>query len=157
MDGIGLRGVEDADLDVFFEHYGDEVASRMAAFIRDDPDDRAAFDEHWARIRANPEVLIRTITLHGAVVGHIASFTMFGDREITYWIERAQWGRGVATAALARFIEEETTRPLFARAAEDNLGSRRVCEKCGFARVGEDRGFAKARGEEIAEVVMRLD
>jgi RimJ/RimL family protein N-acetyltransferase len=35
--------------------------------------------------------------------------------------------------------------------------SQRVLEKCGFRRVGEGRGFANARGEEIDEVLFRLD
>jgi RimJ/RimL family protein N-acetyltransferase len=48
-------------------------------------------------------------------------------------------------------------RPIYGRAAKDNIGSIRVLEKCGFEKVGEDRGFANARGEEIAEVIMRLE
>jgi hypothetical protein len=31
-----------------------------------------------------------------------------------------------------------------------------VLEKCGFVFVSEDKGFANARGEEIAEVVLEL-
>ena len=49
------------------------------------------------------------------------------------------------------------TGPLYARAAKDNIGSRRVLEKCGFAVVGEDTGYAHARGVETEEVVLRLD
>ena len=54
-------------------------------------------------------------------------------------------------------LEIVTVRPLYARAAKDNIGSRRVLEKCGFAVVGEDKGYAHVRGEEIEEVVLRLD
>jgi hypothetical protein len=32
-----------------------------------------------------------------------------------------------------------------------------VLEKSGFIKIGTDRYFASARGEEIEEVVMRLD
>jgi hypothetical protein len=32
-----------------------------------------------------------------------------------------------------------------------------VLEKCGFERIGVDRGFAQARGEEIEETILRLD
>jgi hypothetical protein len=33
-------------------------------------------------------------------VGHIASFDLEGHREVTYWIGREDWGRGIATRAL---------------------------------------------------------
>ena len=47
-------------------------------------------------------------------------------------------------------------RPLYARAAKDNLASIRVLEKCGFRHSHTELSFANARGEEIKEVVMVL-
>jgi RimJ/RimL family protein N-acetyltransferase len=90
-------------------------------------------------------------------VGHIASFDLEGRREVTYWIGREDWGRGVATGALREFMQLEASRPLYARAASDNAASIRVLTKCGFRVVGEGRGFAHGRNEEIEEVVLRLD
>jgi RimJ/RimL family protein N-acetyltransferase len=55
------------------------------------------------------------------------------------------------------FLGEVKTRPLFARVAKDNAGSIRVLHKCGFVVIDEDRGFANARDEHIAELVLRLD
>ncbi len=153
---VSLRPIEPTDLDVFFGHMQDAEAVWMAAFTPEDPSDRAAFDEHWNRIVSDEGVTTRAIVRNGSVVGHIASFEVFGDREITYWIGREVWGRGVATEALRQFLDIEITRPLFARAAADNPGSIRVLEKCGFGRFGDDRGFANARGEEIDEIVMQL-
>ena len=69
----------------------------------------------------------------------------------------AHWGKGLATKALAAFLREETTRPLFGRTAKDNAGSRRVLEKCGFRLASEGRWFANARGAEIDELLLRLD
>src|SRR4029079_18473427 len=46
---------------------------------------------------------------------------------------------------------------LYARAASDNAASIRVLTKCGFRVVGEGRGFAHGRNEDIEEVVRRLD
>lgn len=154
---VTLRPVEDADLETFFVHMQDADAVWMAAFTPPDPADRAAFDEHWARLRSDRSVLVRTIVADGTVAGHIASFDMMGDREVTYWLGRPAWGTGIATEGLRRFLAEETARPLYGRAAADNAPSRRVLEKCGFAYVGDDRGYAAARGEEIDEVVYRLD
>ncbi len=154
---VALRDVREADLDAFFVHLQDDGAVWMAAFTPPDPSDREAFDAHWRRLLADDTVLARTIEVDGAVAGHIASFDMLGDRELTYWLDRAVWGRGVGTGALKAFLELERTRPLHARAASDNAGSIRLLEKCGFVRVGTERGFATARNEEIDEALLRLD
>jgi RimJ/RimL family protein N-acetyltransferase len=45
---------------------------------------------------------------------------------------------------------------MYARVAKDNLASRRVLEKCGFTVIGEDKGFANARGQEIDELLLEL-
>src|SRR5262249_44237054 len=79
-----------------------------------------------------------------------------GKLEVSYWIGRAFWGKGIATKALAALLGSVKTRPLYARAARDNIASIRVLEKCGFMNAGYDRGFANARGEEIDEVVFEL-
>jgi RimJ/RimL family protein N-acetyltransferase len=151
-----LRGVADADLPHFFEHQRDPAACRMAAFTAKDPNDRAAFDARWSRIRSNPAIVIRTVLLDGAVVGHVLSFEETGQREVSYWIAREHWGRGVATAALRMFLDVLTTRPLHARVATDNAASRRVLEKCGFSVVREGKWFANARGAEIGEFLLHL-
>ncbi|MFF9080802.1 GNAT family N-acetyltransferase [Streptomyces rubiginosohelvolus] len=157
MARTALRPVEDADLPLFFAWMSDPDATRVAAFTAKDPTDRAAFDAHWARIRSGSGgVVMRTAVADGVVVGHVGAYGEPGDRQVTYWIDRAHWGRGLATAALRAFLAETPTRPLHARAAADNLGSRRVLEKCGFVVTGTDRGFAQARGEEIDEVLVTL-
>ncbi|GAA1368531.1 GNAT family N-acetyltransferase [Streptomyces beijiangensis] len=151
-----LREVEDADLPVFFGHMSDPESNRMAAFTAEDPTDRARFDAHWAKIRADAGIVNRTVLADGVVVGHTAVYGEPGEREVTYFIDRAYWGKGVATAALRSLLEIVEERPLHARAAADNAGSRRVLEKCGFLVTGHERGFANARGEEIDEVVLTL-
>ena len=153
---IELRAVRDDDVGIFFEHMQDADAVRMAGFVSKEWRSRPAHDAHWAKIRANPGITIRTIVSGGGVAGHVASFVMMGDLELTYWIARDLWGRGVATEALRQFLDVVRERPIHGRAAKDNGGSIRVLEKCGFRRVGEDRGFAHGRGEEIEEVVLRL-
>ncbi|MGW0090206.1 GNAT family N-acetyltransferase [Streptomyces sp. NPDC003328] len=153
---IALRKVHDSDLPVFFRLMNDPVALRMAAFTPEDPADRAGFDAHWARTRTSPGVDVRTVLVDGDVVGSAAVYGEPGEREVTYWIDRAHWGRGIATAALRILLEQIPERPLYARAAADNAGSRRVLEKCGFAQTARARGFAHARGEEIDEVVLVL-
>ncbi|MGW9025195.1 GNAT family N-acetyltransferase [Streptomyces sp. NPDC055722] len=153
---VALREVHDSDLPVFFRQLNDPVALRMAAFTPEDPADRAGFDAHWARLRTSSDVDVRTVLVDGDVVGSAAVYGEPGEREVTYWIDRPHWGRGIATAALRLLLEEVPERPLYARAAADNTGSRRVLEKCGFAQTARARGFAHARSEEIEEVVLVL-
>jgi RimJ/RimL family protein N-acetyltransferase len=154
---VVLREVHDSDLPVFFRQMMDPESVRMAAFTTKDPTDRDAFDAHWKRIRGLPDVVNRTVLVDGDVVGSAAVYGPPGEREVTYWIDRAYWGRGIATGALRALLAAVPERPLAARAAADNAGSLRVLEKCGFRVSGRDRGFANARGEEIDEVVLTLE
>ena len=155
---VRLRAVEDDDLPIFFEQQRDPDAVYMAAFTHKDPADRNAFNARWARIRSDPRITTRTILVGGRVVGNVATFVddEFGKQEVTYWIGKEFWGQGIATTALSRLLAEVTKRPIYGRAAKDNLGSIRVLEKCGFRITGQDRGFANARGKEIEEVILEL-
>jgi len=159
---IQLRTVQERDLDAFFEHLQHPPAQQMAAFIHEDPTDRVSHDAHWAKLLARDSILKRSIELVHEVadpelVGHICSFDMEGDREITYWIDHHHWGKGIASEALRQFLSIEQTRPLYGRAAKDNTPSIRVMERNGFRLLRHERGFAHARGTEIDEVVMVLD
>ena len=151
-----LREHRDADADVVFEWMREPGAVRMAAFTHDDPDDREAFDAWLARNLGNPDVIHRSVEADGDFVGTIATFTMEGDREVTYWVDPARWGQGIASAALAAMLDLEPTRPLMARAASANLGSSAVLRKAGFVEIGRDVGFASGVGAEVEETIFRL-
>ena len=153
---IVLRDVTDDDLPIFFDQQLDPDASYMAAFTSKDPTDRDAFMAHWARIRADETIINRTILCDGQVAGSVASFEDAGQLEVTYWLGREFWGKGIATKALAALLEYQTTRPIYARAAKDNAASLRVLQKCGFVITGEDKGYANARGEVIEEYLLTL-
>ena len=132
---VTIRPVREDDLPILFEHQRDPEANAMAAFPARERD---AFMAHWAKILSDPACIARAIELDGAVAGNIGSFDREGRREVGYWVDRAFWGRGVATRALAAFLREaETRRPLFAGVIPHNAGSIRVLEKCRFSRTGE--------------------
>lgn len=154
---VALRAIQDFDLEAIFRMEQEPEAVRMAAFTAPDPADRAAFDSHMSRIRASPDVSTYVITVDGEFVGTAASFTAEGEREVTYWVERAQWGRGIATSALALLIDRESVRPLFARAASANAGSVAVLGKNGFVEIGRERSFAAGVNAEVEETIFRLD
>ena len=156
MSIIALRNLEDADLDALFDQMRDPEAVHMAAFTAKDPNDRMAFDAHMRKVRTLPENLVRAVTLDKEFVGTVGSFIIDGETEVTYWINRRYWGRGIATRALELLLEIETTRPLHARAASDNPGSLRVLAKVGFVQIGTEMAFANARGDEIEETILLL-
>ena len=154
---VRLRPVEAGDLDAFFEFQSDLGARHMAAFSGKEPLDRPSFEERWAKIQGDETTVMRTITLGDQVAGYVMKFEMRGDPLVAYWVGREFWGRGIATTALKQFIGEITMRPLYARAATDNIGSVRVLEKCGFLRSGVEKNYAAAREAQTEEVIMRLD
>jgi len=156
MPDVTLRAVTDADLPAIFDMRRDPEAVRMAVFTAEDPSDRAAFEAHMRRLRTSPEIDLRAIEVDGRLAGTIASFVAEGDTEVTYWLDRPAWGRGVATRALRMFLAEIPVRPLYARAAADNAGSLRVLAKSGFREVGEETAYACTRGRVITEKVLVL-
>ncbi|MDH3226824.1 MAG: GNAT family N-acetyltransferase [Thermoleophilia bacterium] len=114
---------------------------------------RAGHDDRWqggghARLEPPGHVAAQAGTRQ-------ALYEESGRPEVTYWIGKPYWGKGLATRALSEFLARvNKTRPIYARVAKDNIGSRRVLEKCGFTTVGEAKGFANARDEEIEELIM---
>ena len=153
---ITIREVEPSDLETFYVQQLDPESNRMAAFVHADPTDKVAFDAHWKKILSSPRITHRTIVSEGQVVGHIGCFPQEDDMEVTYWIGRKFWGKGIATKALHQMLELVRERPIRARVAVDNTGSIKVLEKCGFQIVGKDKGFANGRGEDTEEYILRL-
>lgn len=157
MPVIALRPVADADLGPLFDQMRDPESVRMAAFTPDDPDDRTAFDAHMARVRTSPGITQRAVTCDGQLVGSIAAFVLDGRTEVTYWVDRAAWGRGIASRALELLMDLVAVRPLHARAASDNVGSLRVLQKSGFKIIGTENSFAPGRNSTIEETILRKD
>jgi RimJ/RimL family protein N-acetyltransferase len=152
-----LRNVVNDDLPIFFEYQLDQEANYMAAFTAKDPTNREAFMAHWHRILADKTNIIQTIIFNGQVAGSVSSYEEEGKPEVTYWLGKEYWGKGIATWALQEFLAQKNQiRPIYARVAKDNLGSRRVLEKCSFRIIGESKGFANARGQEIEELLLEL-
>ena len=151
---VELRAVTDADVEVFYEQQLDPEARRVAVFPLRDHD---TFTTHWReRILADEANYAWTIAADGEVAGHMLCFERDGKREVGYWLGRAYWGRGIATAALAALLREVTERPLYAYVVRSNVGSIRVLEKCGFTTIGSERHLDERTGEEIDEALLEL-
>ncbi|MGE6204405.1 GNAT family N-acetyltransferase [Guptibacillus hwajinpoensis] len=154
---VQLRDILEKDLPIFFDHQLDCSANYMAAFTSKDPTDRTAFMNRWANILSTQNIIKKTITYQEYVVGHIVKFEQFGHPEVSYWIGQQFWGNGIATNALRKFLEYVEIRPLYARAAKDNIGSIRVLEKCHFTVIDEDKGYSNSRSKDVEEIVLKLE
>lgn len=154
---IKLRPTQAADLETLFEFQLDKISGFLAAFMPQDPTDKSAYLAKHTKLLNDPTVNNQTILLGNSIVGSIAKFVIEGDAEITYWVDRKFWGCGIATKALKEFLVIETTRPIFGRVAFDNFGSQKVLGKCGFIKIGSDKGFANARQAVIEEFIYKLN
>lgn len=153
---ITLRQTAVDDLEFLFKFQLDKEAIHLAAFTPKDPTDRSAYLNKFTKLLSDPTINMRTIIVDDIIAGSIAKFEMEGKAEITYWIDRVLWNKGIASTALESFLTIENTRPIFGRVAFDNFGSQRVLEKCGFIKIGKDKGFANARQAEIEEFIYKL-
>jgi RimJ/RimL family protein N-acetyltransferase len=157
MSVVALRPVEDADLGTLFDQMRDPASVWMAAFSAEHPDDKTAFKAHMTKQRNSPDVTLRAVTCDGQLVGCIGSFAFQGQTEVTCWIDRAAWGRGIASRALALLLDLVPTRPLYARVASDNIGSLRAAQEAGFKIIGTEMSFARVRNSQIQQTILRKD
>lgn len=156
---IQLREMQVSDIEDFFLHQQDEDANQMAAFTSKDQGNKELFKKKWIGILDNDAIVKRTIVSQNRIVGNVMMYVdpELNQPEITYWIGKADWGKGIATKAVKQFLKLLPDRPIYARAVADNKGSIRVLEKCGFEVVGREKGYANARGMEVEEVVMAIN
>lgn len=153
---IILRKTESADLEFFFIFQLDDEANYLAAFTLKDPTDKTAYLQKYTKLLNDRTINMQTIIVDNSIAGSIAKFEMEGEAEVTYWIDKKFGGKGVATKGLKDFLKNENSRPIFGRVAFDNFGSQKVLEKCNFAKIGTDKGFATARQTEIEEFIYKL-
>lgn len=152
-----LRATIESDLEVFFLNQLDDESNQMAAFTSVDPSDKKTYIEKWTRLLNDETIHMKTIIYNDEIAGTVAKYEMDGESEITYWIGKRYWGRGIASKAVEAFLRLEKKRPIYGKAASDNTKSIRVLEKSGFKRIGSEMSYANARGKEIEEVIYRLD
>ncbi|NVJ68766.1 MAG: GNAT family N-acetyltransferase [Alphaproteobacteria bacterium] len=152
---VCLASPVDADYPVLFAHQDDAEARWKAGAGRvyESVEHYKSFQE-----KAMENGAVRMTILHeGHVAGYIASFDRLGNREVSYWLGRDYWGKGIATRALEQFLQYLSLpeEGLYARVMKDHPASARVLEKAGFEPVGEDSFQSDIRGGVIEEYVYR--
>src|SRR5215467_1766196 len=110
---ISLRSVKPSDISVFFHQQLDPEANRLAAFVGKDRHNRAVFDAHWQRIMDSTANVNKSIVRGKEVAGYLSCFPLNGELEVSYWLGRKHWSKGVATQALKKLLQEITHRPIF--------------------------------------------
>lgn len=153
---MNLREVIADDLPQFFSYLRDPGAAAMADIADDDPNDQPAFEGRWAKLLRDPQVTARTIELSEdkTVVGYVLASPDESEHRVSYWLDRAYWGRGIATAALSAFLDQAPQRPLYARAPKHNQAAVVVLERNGFHLIGDESGYIPERGRVVDELVL---
>jgi RimJ/RimL family protein N-acetyltransferase len=128
----------------------------MAAFGAANPKDKAAFLAHRRKIIADPDCLFCTVEWNQTPIGTVGSFWFDGERDLGYGIAKEYWGKGLTTQAVQALLSIEPIRPLGARVAVHNAASIRILEKCGFQRIGSDKGFSDFLNREVEEHIYSL-
>jgi RimJ/RimL family protein N-acetyltransferase len=128
---VSLRPLEDRDLDTIYQQMTDPASVRMAAFTAEDQTGPRAFLNRMSRLRADTSVSFRVIDVDGAIAGTIASFRIDNQPEVTYWVDRTLWGKGVASAALQILLADCRTSTV----CPSGLGQPRVASSTGESRV----------------------
>jgi RimJ/RimL family protein N-acetyltransferase len=126
---IRLRPVEVTDLPWVYMMQTDPESNAMAVTR---PRTEEAFYQHWQSVLGDAAIAPRVILYDETPVGIISLFQRDGENHAGYWIERAYWGRGIASRAMQLFLEEVPTRPMIATAATSNSASLKVLANNGF-------------------------
>ena len=153
MEPVRLRPVQASDLPLMFQWQLDPESNRMAVT---NPRTREAFDAHWDQALKDPKIAARAILADEVFAGFISCFQPDGHDHVGYWIDRAFWGRGIASRALRLFLREIPRRPLMATCATSNGASFRILQKCGFILERVQHSPGSERYPECEEAVFIL-
>lgn len=154
-------------LDMALRHWHPRDAAQLRALL-DDPAVWAHLPEDFPHAlcdRTAGEMIqianlaghhqVRAVLLSGQPVGQIRldygaqqAATPIPERpeaEISYWLGRARWGKGLGRAMVAGSVMRAFTNApgllrLVAKVKPGNTGSRRVLENAGFARIAPPAG-----------------
>jgi RimJ/RimL family protein N-acetyltransferase len=144
MDKLGLRAFQESDLDNLVNLANNKEVSRylIDTFPYPYTKENAIW---WLQEDHHQNDMVNyAITLQDELIGGIGITPNRGWRshlaEIGYWLGEPYWNKGYTTWALTKmtvhaFVDLKIKK-LYAPVFEENFGSMRVLEKCGFYREG---------------------
>lgn len=149
MRPASLRATTVDDIPFFFSQQTDPIACELAGYPLKEWE---RFDAGWRKSLDEGAHILRTIDVDGVVAGHFVAWQEQDDWFFGYWLERALWGQGIMTAAIAQFLPLIPSRPLFATVAVHNTASARLLLRAGFCEV--ERRIAD---DGVFEILFRLN
>jgi ribosomal-protein-alanine N-acetyltransferase len=158
LPGARLRPWTPADVDSLTEQANDRGVWQNLRDVFPYPYSQQDAQDYIRFVSApnSPDVHL-AIEVDGAAVGSISLIFQTDiyrrSAEIGYWLGRAHWGRGIATAAVRAlsaygFAHFDVCR-LYATIFARNAGSARVLEKAGYALEGRLRQSITKDGETL--------
>jgi ribosomal-protein-alanine N-acetyltransferase len=156
-----IRPYRPDDLDALVKHANDPlVASQLRdrfpnPYTRDDG--RLFLETAAASHPLESFAIVVGSEAVGGIGVHPGSDVTRASAEVGYWLGRAYWGRGIATAALGAVANHVLGSGPYCRlnahAFEGNLASQRVLEKCGFVKEGVLR-YAVLKNGRLYDMVL---
>lgn len=134
---LELKPVGLADAALIFDTWGkrSENFAYLTARAFDGPSDA---QRYIAELFPSPESIAFHIVTPNGTVGLVKASVLGHRAQVGYVIDKAFWGRGLATTAVRRILIELEAMPalsrIWATCALDNPASARVLEKTGFVR-----------------------
>ena len=114
-----------------------------------------------ALLSAEPEAPSVFSIMVGDTVAGTISCTQgpSGKMQVSYWLDRAFWGKGIATAAFASLLGEMPKnlrgQPMYAAVIEGNKASVKVLQKFGFIAFKRREFLSAAHGEMKQQILFR--
>jgi len=137
---VSFRPWQEQDLATFHAMLDDPAVWQFLPESRPNP---LSLDDAAALLALSNEAShheVRAVLVQGQPVGQVR--LVLADGEVSYWLGRDHWGRGIARRALADWTAECTARhpdlPLHARIRADHAASRKVAEAAGYDDAGAD-------------------
>lgn len=137
---------------------GDEAVSKWTSNIPFPYSEQDAID--WISLtNSSSHRTPSAVELDGHLVGCVSYWPHQPDGiEVGYWVGKDFWGMGVCTEALKQLIASDSfpaQDDIFAKVMEQNIGSQRVLEKCGFSYLETGTIFKNKREIETKFYVRR--
>ena len=132
----------------------EEVAARTAMIPHPYPKGGAGCFIYQSRVGnahgSQLTFVIAPVTRAHEAIGVVSLRNEEGLLSLGYWLAPPCWGRGLMSEAVEALVDTTfqltTVQTVHASAREDNLASRRVLEKSGFAQTGKATRHLPMRG-----------